>query len=135
MRKHLGLDPVVLGCLNNMAQINLQYGIPTMRWMLTDALTRGKAALAATYGEDDQTNAAGCKSGTRRLRRKLFKDRDEYGTRPLFARLRRSYDSTQRRTATSFAPRQTLRLKLLLSGIILMLCTIMVDSYCCSQIF
>jgi tetratricopeptide (TPR) repeat protein len=49
-------DPVVLGCLNNMAQIHLQYGRPgDAMEMLNDALTRGNAALTTIYasGSDD----------------------------------------------------------------------------------
>ena len=70
----LAFDPVVLGCLNNMAQINLQYGRAAEAMeLLTDALTRGNAALAALYdtqGTDPRSTAqADCLS--RRLRRKL----------------------------------------------------------------
>jgi tetratricopeptide (TPR) repeat protein len=44
-------DPVVLGCLNNMAQINLQYGRSAdATELLSDALTRGNAALTTIYG-------------------------------------------------------------------------------------
>lgn len=78
----LAFDPVALGCLNNMAQINLMYGKPNdARELLSDALARGNAALAALYGSariDDNIISRGnslnreqddCKS--RRLRRKL----------------------------------------------------------------
>jgi len=42
----LAFDPVILGCLNNMAQIHLQYGRPADAMeLLSDALTRGNAAL------------------------------------------------------------------------------------------
>lgn len=62
----LAFDPVVLGCLNNMAQIHLQFGKPhDAMEMLSDALTRGNAALAALY-ENSTLDAR-----TRRLRRKL----------------------------------------------------------------
>jgi tetratricopeptide (TPR) repeat protein len=49
-------DPVILGCLNNMAQVNLQYGRSTEAMeLLSDALTRGNAALTNIYedGSDD----------------------------------------------------------------------------------
>lgn len=47
-------DPVVLACLNNMAQIHLQYGrVHDAMAMLSDALTRGNAALTTIYGNDD----------------------------------------------------------------------------------
>lgn len=46
----LAFDPVVLACLNNIAQINLQYRRPADAMeMLADALTRGNAALAKLY--------------------------------------------------------------------------------------
>lgn len=49
----LSFDPVVLGCLNNMAQINLQYGRANDAMeLLGDALARGNAALAAMYSDD-----------------------------------------------------------------------------------
>jgi tetratricopeptide (TPR) repeat protein len=68
----LAFDPVVLGCLNNMAQINLQYGNPNNAMeMLTDALTRGNAALAAIYGEERPDSMQQDVARTRRLRRKL----------------------------------------------------------------
>jgi tetratricopeptide (TPR) repeat protein len=68
----LAFDPVVLGCLNNMAQINLQYGNPKNAMeMLTDALTRGNAALAAIYGEERPDSMQQDVARTRRLRRKL----------------------------------------------------------------
>ena len=44
-------DPVILGCLNNMAQVNLQYARSTEAMeLLSDALTRGNAALTNIYG-------------------------------------------------------------------------------------
>jgi tetratricopeptide (TPR) repeat protein len=68
----LAFDPVVLGCLNNMAQINLQYGRPhDSMEMLSDALTRGNAALAAIYGEEKPDSIQQDVTRTRRLRRKL----------------------------------------------------------------
>jgi tetratricopeptide (TPR) repeat protein len=64
----LAFDPVVLGCLNNMAQIHLQYGRPNDAMeLLSDAVTRGNAALARMYGDDHEDDLR-C---TRRLRRKL----------------------------------------------------------------
>jgi tetratricopeptide (TPR) repeat protein len=74
----LTFDPVVLGCLNNMAQINLQYGRPNdAMGLLSDALTRGNAALTTLY--DDYRLTTGEVSPcdfeldvvSRRLRRKL----------------------------------------------------------------
>jgi tetratricopeptide (TPR) repeat protein len=68
----LAFDPVVLGCLNNMAQINLQQGRPhDSMEMLSDALTRGNAALAAIYGEERPDSMQQDVARTRRLRRKL----------------------------------------------------------------
>lgn len=73
----LDFDPVVLGCLNNMAQINLQYGRPNDSLsLLSDALTRGNAALAAMYEEHRGTGGMSpCEFElnvlSRRLRRKL----------------------------------------------------------------
>jgi tetratricopeptide (TPR) repeat protein/GAF domain-containing protein len=76
----LEFDPVVLGCLNNMAQIHLQYGRPQDAMdMLSDALTRGNAALARLYTHDDRAEAPFQTPETRRaddvktnrLRRKL----------------------------------------------------------------
>jgi tetratricopeptide (TPR) repeat protein len=70
-------DPVVLGCLNNMAQINLQYGRPNdAMGLLSDALTRGNAALAAMYEECRGSGGISpCEFEldvlSRRLRRKL----------------------------------------------------------------
>lgn len=81
-------DPVVLGCLNNMAQINLHYGRSNDAMeLLSDALTRGNAALTTIYGsglddmscssEDSESRALQQKRRkndarrTRRLRRKL----------------------------------------------------------------
>lgn len=81
-------DPVVLGCLNNMAQINVQYGRPgDAMELLTDALTRGNAALTTIYesGSDDASVSSVEEESsesqearrkfeirrTRRLRRKL----------------------------------------------------------------
>lgn len=44
-------DPVILGCLNNMAQVNLQYARSQEAMeLLSDALTRGNAALTNIYG-------------------------------------------------------------------------------------
>lgn len=44
-------DPVILGCLNNMAQVNLQYARSAEAMeLLSDALTRGNAALTNIYG-------------------------------------------------------------------------------------
>ena len=47
----LAFDPVVMACLNNMAQIHLQHdGQPNQAMeMLSDALTRGNAALTTIY--------------------------------------------------------------------------------------
>lgn len=74
----LEFDPVVLGCLNNMAQIHLQYGRPNDAMeMLADALTRGNAALAAMYTNDDPMRPDALSIleqedfKSRRLRRKL----------------------------------------------------------------
>lgn len=81
-------DPVVLASLNNMAQISLQYGRSSDAMeLLSDALTRGNAALTTIYasGADDwsySSNESGTKELTRdrqdqevrrtkRLRRKL----------------------------------------------------------------
>ena len=53
-------DPVILGCLNNMAQIHLQHGRSQDAMdMLSDALTRGNAALTTIYasGTDDDDDA------------------------------------------------------------------------------
>jgi tetratricopeptide (TPR) repeat protein len=52
----LSFDPVVLACLNNIAQINLQYRRPVDAMeMLSDALTRGNAALAKLYASNSQS--------------------------------------------------------------------------------
>jgi tetratricopeptide (TPR) repeat protein len=54
-------DPVILGCLNNMAQVNLQYGRSTVAMeLLLDALTRGNAALTNIYGHgsDDMSTSS-----------------------------------------------------------------------------
>ncbi|GKZ00984.1 hypothetical protein MPSEU_001049900 [Mayamaea pseudoterrestris] len=78
----LAFDPVVLGCLNNMAQIQIQYGKPNDAMeMLSDALARGNAALVALYKDDrpDSPSMGGrnevCREQidyrSRRLRRKL----------------------------------------------------------------
>jgi tetratricopeptide (TPR) repeat protein len=69
----LAFDPVVLGCLNNMAQIHLQYGRPADSLeLLSDALVRGNAALAAMYGDDDACHRRPHDvKRSRRLRRKL----------------------------------------------------------------
>ena len=77
----LAFDPVVLGCLNNMAQIQIQYGKPNDAMdMLSDALARGNAALAALYKDDrpDSPSRGQSQVGkeqvdyrSRRLRRKL----------------------------------------------------------------
>jgi len=70
----------VAGCVNNMAQIHLQYGQPddAMK-MLTEALDRGNRTLAAMYrlnepeNEDEETDQSAEKDARRtsRLRRKL----------------------------------------------------------------
>lgn len=74
----LAFDPVVLGCLNNMAQINLQYGRPgDAMELLADSLTRGNAALAALYSDCDRPDVVMTDTysdqdiKSRRLRRKL----------------------------------------------------------------
>jgi tetratricopeptide (TPR) repeat protein len=77
----LAFDPVVLGCLNNMAQIQIQYGKPNDAMeMLSDALARGNAALVALYKDDRSDSPAQshdpvCREQddfrSRRLRRKL----------------------------------------------------------------
>ena len=69
-------DPVILGCLNNMAQIHLQFNRPTDAMdMLTDALTRGNSALSTIYsgGPDDTEMDTQDHDNrrTKRLRRKL----------------------------------------------------------------
>jgi tetratricopeptide (TPR) repeat protein len=87
-------DPVVLACLNNMAQINLQFGRSIdATELLQDALTRGNAALTTLYGygsddisissneehnptpaetpEDIEKRSAHDRRRTLRLRRKL----------------------------------------------------------------
>lgn len=83
-------DPVVLGSLNNMAQINLHYGRSSDAMaLLSDALTRGNAALTTIYGGGGGSDDMSCSSTdsetqemrqlrqnheirrTRRLRRKL----------------------------------------------------------------
>jgi tetratricopeptide (TPR) repeat protein len=67
----LHFDPVILGCLNNMAQIHLQCGKPGDGIvMLSDALVRGNAALAAMYADGDGNRTCDIQR-TRRLRRKL----------------------------------------------------------------
>jgi tetratricopeptide (TPR) repeat protein len=54
-------DPVILGCLNNMAQVNLQYGRSTEAMeLLSDALTRGNAALTNIY--EDGCDDTSCSS-------------------------------------------------------------------------
>ena len=46
-------DPVILGCLNNMAQIHLQHGRSQDAMdLMADALTRGNAALTSIYSND-----------------------------------------------------------------------------------
>jgi len=71
----LAFDPVVLGCLNNMAQINLQYSKPgDAMALLSDALARGNAALATMYSSSDVVSDGeiSCPDHkSRRLRRKL----------------------------------------------------------------
>jgi tetratricopeptide (TPR) repeat protein len=72
----LTFDPVVLGCLNNMAQIHLQYRRPNdATEMLEDALTRGNAALATMYSDPDRSPSSAVEEEemgrTHRLRRKL----------------------------------------------------------------
>lgn len=71
----LSFDPVILGCLNNMAQIHLQYGRPTDAMaLISDAVTRGNAALVAMYGgdeHDDDIRRQNDIKRTRRLRKKL----------------------------------------------------------------
>jgi len=68
----LDFDPVVLGCLNNMAQIHLYYHRPQDALdMLRDALTRGNAALAKLYRDNEHWDEAIQVRKTRRLRRKL----------------------------------------------------------------
>jgi tetratricopeptide (TPR) repeat protein len=73
----LAFDPVVLGCLNNMAQIHLQYRRPNDAMeMLEDALTRGNAALAKMYSDPDRSSSSAFQEEeemgrTARLRRKL----------------------------------------------------------------
>lgn len=73
----VAFDPVVLGCLNNMAQINLQYRRPNDAMeMLSDALARGNAALANLYAECDRSSDMSQSDEedikySRRLRRKL----------------------------------------------------------------
>ena len=81
-------DPVILGCLNNMAQIHLQQGRSQDAMdLMADALTRGNAALTSMYSgsnsdavmDDDYEvdEAAAIRKAqddvrrTRRLRRKL----------------------------------------------------------------
>lgn len=69
----LAFDPVVLGCLNNMSQIHLQFGRPRDSMeMLSDALTRGNAALASLYAAGERAGSMNQDAArTRRLRRKL----------------------------------------------------------------
>jgi len=68
----LAFDPVILGCLNNMAQIHLLYGRPADALeLLADALTRGNAALVNMYGEDRPDQQRHDEIRSRRLRRKL----------------------------------------------------------------
>jgi tetratricopeptide (TPR) repeat protein len=84
----LAYDPVDLGCVNNMAQIHLQYGRSSDAMkMLEEALTRGNETLAAMYSKtdtgSDSEDQASLRSDTstpleelearrtRRLRRKL----------------------------------------------------------------
>ena len=75
-------DPIDLGCVNNMAQIHLQYRKPDDAMnMLTQALQRGNETLAALYGQSetpqDEDLPAMMSSEvvdarrTKRLRRKL----------------------------------------------------------------
>jgi len=85
--------PVILGCLNNMAQIHLQHGRSQDAMdLLSDALTRGNAALTTIYSagvgsgdddmmddedDDEDNNDTAVRKAqddirrTRRLRRKL----------------------------------------------------------------
>ena len=58
-------DPVILGCLNNMAQVNLQYARSKEAMeLLTDALTRGNAALTNIYYGDDDISFGSNESDT-----------------------------------------------------------------------
>jgi tetratricopeptide (TPR) repeat protein len=76
-RQHdtLSFDPVMLGCLNNMAQVHLQHNRPNDAMeLLSDAVVRGNAALVAMYGSEEQADDAQKKvdmKRTRRLRKKL----------------------------------------------------------------
>jgi tetratricopeptide (TPR) repeat protein len=81
----LAFDPVVLGCLNNMAQIQIQYGKPHYAMdMLSDALARGNAALVALYKDERPDSPIQGRS------HQVCREQDDYRSRRLRRKLART---------------------------------------------